>query len=289
MIAISPAQQRNWDWRAAGNFVCGGTGTGLMAFAACAAWLGAPRFEPAALAALAIVGLGLFLVWLEIGRPWRFANVFRNPATSWMSREAWVAALFFPMGALGAVLGSPAVITVAALLGLVFLLCQTFMLRAAKGIPTWRSASLSPLIFATGLTEGAGLLLAASASMHSPPQWLAISVLVLVLWRTVLMLAYAYRLRGRRAPDAARPGLKLMTAIVALPAGLLPALLLIAPLPGTGTIAAIASGLLAAAGGWCLKYMLVCTLAYTQGFAIEHSPARGPVPAGPGARPGWSR
>ena len=287
MIAVAPALQRNWDWRAAGNFICGGSGAGLMVFAACAAWLGTPRFEPAAIAALLFVGLGLFLVWLEIGRPWRFANVFRNPASSWMSREAWIAAVFFPAGLLGAILGSPVFVSAAALLGLIFLLCQAFMLRAAKGIPTWRNAALSPLIFATGLTEGAGLLLAASALTKSLPQWLTISVLVLVLWRTALAFAYAYRLRGRKAPDAARPGLKIMTALVTLPCGLLPALLLLVPLPG-GAVAAGASGFLAAAGGWCLKYMLVCTLAYTQGFAIEHTPARGPVRAGPGARPGWS-
>ena len=288
MIAIAPAVQHNWDWRAAGNFICGGTGTGLMVFAACAALLGTEGFRPAALLALAIVGLGLFLVWLEIGRPWRFANVFRNPSTSWMSREAWTALFFLPLGAFGAALGSIPLITVAAMLGLLFLLCQAYMLRAAKGIPTWRNAALSPLIFATGLTEGAGVLLAASAALYSPPQWLAITVLVLVLWRTVLAFVYAYRLRGRKAPEAARPGLSLMTGFVTLPCGLLPALLLILPLPGSGTVTAMAAGLLAAAGGWCLKYMLVCTLAYTQGFAIERAPARGAPAAGPGARPGWS-
>ncbi|MGI9412445.1 MAG: hypothetical protein ACR2PM_02185 [Hyphomicrobiales bacterium] len=289
MIAISPALQHNWDWRAAGNFICGGTGTGLIVFAACAAWLGTPGFEAAALAALAIVGLGLFLVWLEIGRPWRFMNVFRNPATSWMSREAWAAALFFPLGALGAVLGSPALISLAALFGLAFLLCQAHMLRAARGIPTWRDAAILPLIPVTGLTEGAGLLLAAAAMMQGHPQWLAIAVLVLVLWRTVLVLVYAVRLRGRKAPDAAQPGLRTVTAITTLGGGLIPALLIMVPLPDAASAAVAASGLLAAAGGWCLKYMLVCTLAYTQGFAIEHAPARGPVPAGPGMRPGWSR
>lgn len=287
MIAVSPALQQNWDWRAAGNFVCGGSGAGLMVFAGLSAWLGGPRFEPTAIAALLLIGLGLFLVWLEIGRPWRFANVFRNPASSWMSREAWIAAAIFPIGLLGAALSSALVISAAALLGFMFLVCQAFMLRAARGIPTWRIAALSPLILATGLTEGAGLLLAATALIQGPPQWLTISVLVLVLWRTALAIAYAHRLRGRKAPDAARPGLKIMTAIVTLPCGLVPALLILLPLPA-GAVVTAASGLLAAAGGWCLKYMLVCTLAYTQGFAIEHTPARGLVGAGPGARPGWS-
>ncbi len=45
--------------------------------------------------AMAFVGAGLFCVWLEIGRPWRFLNVFRHPARSWMTREAIIAIVLF--------------------------------------------------------------------------------------------------------------------------------------------------------------------------------------------------
>ena len=31
----NPWQQTQWDWRAAGNFICGGAGGGLIAMAAC--------------------------------------------------------------------------------------------------------------------------------------------------------------------------------------------------------------------------------------------------------------
>ncbi len=286
MIAIAPAVQHNWDWRAAGNFVCGGTGSGLLAMAAGAAWLGEPLFEVAAIAALAIIGLGLFLVWLEIGRPWRFANVFRNPATSWMSREAWAAALLFPVGALGAVTGSPVLISIAAALAMVFLFCQARMLHAAKGIPAWRDAAVVPLVNATGLTEGGGLLLAAAAMTGGAPNWLSITVLILVIWRGVLMLVYVYRLRGRKLPIAARGSLASMALLVVMAGSLLPAALLITTVPDW---AQALGGLLAAGAGWYFKYVLVCRLAFTQGFAIEHSPTRGRSPAGPGARPGWAR
>ncbi len=50
------------------------------------------------LAGLALVGLGLFCVSLELGRPLRALNVIRNPRTSWMAREAWVAGALFPAG-----------------------------------------------------------------------------------------------------------------------------------------------------------------------------------------------
>ncbi len=286
MITVTPAVQHNWDWRAAGNFVCGGTGSGMLILVACAAWLDEPHYEAAAYTALAIVGLGLFLVWLEIGRPWRFANVFRNPATSWMSREAWAAALMFPFGALGAAMGSPLLISIAAALGLVFLFCQGQMLRAAKGIPAWRDAVVVPVIGATGLTEGGGLLLAATVVSGGTSDWLLITVLMLVVWRTVMMVVYAYRLRGPNLPRAARGRFRTVTSLVAIVGCVIPIALLITPAPNW---AAALGGLLTAAGGWYFKYMLVCTLAYTQGFAIEHTPTRGMSPAGPGARPGWAR
>ena len=78
---VNPWLQTYWDWRAVGNFVGGGPGTGFLAAVAVAAVLGEPSRFLAAIA-LAFVGVGLTCVWLEIGRPWRALNVFFNPRTS---------------------------------------------------------------------------------------------------------------------------------------------------------------------------------------------------------------
>ncbi len=86
----NPWQQQSWDWRAAGNFICGGVGGGLIV---CAVLLDAPH--GLLLWGAVLVGLGLGSVWLEIGRPWRAMHVYLNPRTSWMSREAIVAPLLF--------------------------------------------------------------------------------------------------------------------------------------------------------------------------------------------------
>ena len=66
---------------------------------------------------LALVGLGLFCVWLEIGRPLRALHVFFNPRTSWMTREAFVATLLFPAG-LAAAAAVPGFVWMAAALAL---------------------------------------------------------------------------------------------------------------------------------------------------------------------------
>ena len=89
---VEPWHQQHWDWKAAGNFICGGAGTGLFAVTAVAGLDGVSVAVPALLA-LALIALGLFLLMLKIGRPLRSIYVLRQPQRSWMAREAWVAAM----------------------------------------------------------------------------------------------------------------------------------------------------------------------------------------------------
>jgi len=136
-MGVAPAQQGSWDWRATGNFAGGGTGSGLLLMAALVHSQGAAA---AALALLgtALIAAGLGLVWLEIGRPWRFLNVYRNPFTSWMSREAWLATALLPLALAAVAWRSDALALAAALLALAFLYSQARILGASRGIPAWR-------------------------------------------------------------------------------------------------------------------------------------------------------
>ena len=149
-----PWQQLHWDERAAGNFMGGGAGCGLLLFATFAGADGMLRLVLVFLA-LALIGTGLLCVWAEIGRPLRAINVCFHPHTSWMSREAAVAPLLMASGA--ASLLWPQVQPLAAVFAIAFLYCQGRILKASKGIPSWREPRVVPLIIATGLAEGAGL------------------------------------------------------------------------------------------------------------------------------------
>ena len=142
------------------------------------------RVATGGLAALALSVAGSAWSGLRSAGPGVFSMSLRNPATSWMSREAWAAVGLMPAGVLAALTGSAVVTSIAAAAGLFFLLCQAQMLRAARGIPAWRDAAIVPLVAVTGLTEGAGLMLAAAAFTHHQPQWLPITALIMVLWRT---------------------------------------------------------------------------------------------------------
>ena len=272
-----PWQQTQWDWRAAGNFVCGGAGAGLIVFAAMS---GARELDLAALllGGMALVSTGLLCVWLEIGRPLRALHVFFNPRTSWMTREAFVATLLMPIG-LAAAWGLPGFDGLAAALALAFVYCQGRILQAARGIPAWREPLLVPLVLLTGLTEGGGLfLLARSAASTGQPLLLAL-VGALVLARALVWFAYRRRVATCAAPRALaaldEAGRWLQIAGSAVPLMLL-ALVASASI-GSEVAAAllVVAGLLAAATGAWFKFTLITRAGFNQGFALAHLPVRG--------------
>ena len=282
-----PRQQRNWDARAATNFICGGAGGGLLLATALASGQG-EDLRPLVVVALALVGIGLFAVWLEIGRPWRALNVYLNAATSWMTREALVAPLLFASGAAAVLFNWPAAFWIAGVLGPVYVYCQARMLHANKGIPAWRHASCAGMIVATDLTEGAGLLCVGALIRPGLASFsillAALLALRLLAWRT-----YLASLRGTGVPVGTSNALNALDVRFVWLGHALPAVLgLAAGLAGLPLLAVLAGVLAAATGGW-FKYTLVCRAAFTQGFALPWTPSRGEGRAGPGVQPGWNR
>lgn len=274
-----PWHQTSWDWRAAGNFVCGGAGAGLVVFAALANARGVALAGLVA-AGLALVGLGLFCVALELGRPLRALNVFRNPITSWMGREAWTATALFPVG-LAAAWGVPGLVWAAAALALYFAYCQGRLLQAARGIPAWREPLLAPLIVTTALAEGGGLFFAAGPWHGAGTPWLLAGFGALVLARILVWLAYRRNLADTLAQGAAvaldRAGRVLQVAGTLLPL----ALIVVAGfVSGAATVwLAALAGIAAAAAGMAVKFAIVTRAGFNQGFALAHLPVRGARPA----------
>jgi phenylacetyl-CoA:acceptor oxidoreductase subunit 2 len=273
----APWQQTNWDWRAAANFVCGGAGSGLIVFTALAGAQGA-ALAWLILAGLALIGLGLFCVWLEIGRPLRAINVFFNARTSWMTREAFTATLLFPVG-LAAAAAVPGCAWVAAVLALAFVYCQARMLQGSKGIPAWREPLLSPLIVITGLAEGAGLFFLAAPLHGEGTQPLLVLFGALVLARMLVWLVYRRRLAAAAASQAQaaldRAGRWLQGAGTLAPLALIAAIAAGA-VPGAEILLVVAiAGFVAAATGGYVKYTLITRAGFNQGFALAHLPVRG--------------
>lgn len=285
----APKQQRNWDWRAAANFICGGAGGGLLLFAAFAGFSRTATLA-ALLAGMALIGTGLTCVWFEIGRPWRALNVYRHIASSWMTREAVVALAVFGSGALAVLTGSQALAAVAGACGGAFLYSQARILAANKGIPAWRHPASVPLVVATGLAEGATLTLAVGAlAGASIGPGLLVAAMVLVGVRAWAWRRYRAGLGETGAPEAALSVLDGFAPRLLWFGSILPALAMLAlwfGIPGQGAILLLTAVFAAGVGGW-LKYTLVRRAAFTQGLAINRIPVRGRGPAGPSVKPGW--
>jgi phenylacetyl-CoA:acceptor oxidoreductase subunit 1 len=293
--AAEPWLQQHWDWRAAGNFMGGGTGSGMM-IALAALSLLTPISLPLVLLALASVAGGLFLVWLETGRPFRAPlNVLYNARTSWMTREAMVGSALFPFALLAGWWGTQLLFVIAGLSALAFLYCQAQILKAAKGIPAWREPAIVNLVISTGLCEGAGLLLATSILFP-----LTVSPQIIAIIANGLVLLIALRMLGWRAyREALKKGAPVETLNVVgdlnLPfivfGHMLPLLMIASGYVFKGMPTGIYAfaGLLAFAAGWVLKFCLITKAAYNQGYAINFAPERGSGGGGPGGQPGWGK
>jgi len=272
----NPWHQAHWDWRAAGNFVAGGAGAGLIVATAMSSAAGPVR---AALlsSGLALVGLGLACVWLEIGRPLRALNVFRQPRRSWMSREAIVAALLFPVTAAAAFV-RPELGWAAAALALAFVYCQSRMLVGARGIPAWRAPIVSPLLVVTGLAEGLGLFVVSApwGGVGRDALW---ALALLVALRAALAASYRSRVLPTVAPAARRvlhrAAAWLLHAGTLLPLAALGVAVLLGADGPAASAGAVLAGLAAALGGAGFKFLLITRAAFNQGFALPHLPVRG--------------
>ena len=288
--AISPKLQNSWDWRASANFILGGAGSGLFTASAIAALFGLNVMWPM-LAAMTLIGLGLFCVWLEIGRPWRFLNVYRNAKTSWMTREAMVVMPLFAVGLATVLTKSLILGVVGAVFALGFLYCQAQILKASKGIPAWRQPEIITLILSTGLTEGVSVLLLYSAVFGGDLPVIGIALLVLIAARHLAWRSYRRALGAASAPSNTFAALDGATTNLGLPyQATLLGLLVIGLLSNDlqPVFLSLAAFLALLSGGW-FKYTLITRAAFNQGYATNHIPRRGAGNSARGIKPGWTK
>jgi len=262
-------RQRYWDLRAAGNFIGGGTGSGLLIAAGMAAFLGGHK-PYAFLMAASFVGFGLSLVWLEIGKPWRALNVFFHPQTSWMTREGILAVPLLAGAMAAAGLGQGLFVFLVMLLAGSYLYCQARILTASRAIPAWANPRTAPLIVTSGLAEGFGLYV---ALFDTSAGSVALAVVAGVACE-IAIETYRRGLIDARAPaesvtcfyNPTAQGMRVLRvgALALVASGL-------AGLPD----GAMLGGFVMAVSGWHLKALLVTRAAFTRGAAIPRTPTRG--------------
>jgi phenylacetyl-CoA:acceptor oxidoreductase subunit 1 len=273
--------QRFWDLRAAMNFTLGGLGSGL-AVAAFATSVTAGMRTSLLLGLYALAGalmaVGLAFVFFEIGRKRRFLYALRRPQSSWMAREVYIVAAFYPLLAANLLLAAPILHVAVALAAAAFLYCQARILHAGKGIPAWRAPLVPSMLIASGLAEGAGLGLAITALAEgsgAPMTFLAALGLALAAVNAVLWTAYRRRAEAYGIGVLARRVIAHLTPPLHGIGHALPALCFILGLAFGAPAAAALGGIAAMLGGALWKIVLITRAAFYQDLALPNLPRRG--------------
>ena len=300
--ALTGQLQTFWDLRAAANFSFGGFGAGLISMN----WLitklaqvSLPALDRFALLTGAVfIAIGLFCVFLEIGRKSRFLYALRRPQSSWMTREIYVVALLYPsivMAYLGAGDGWR---DAAGLLALLFLFCQGKILNLAKGVPAWRARSIPNLIITSGLLEGAGLLCIAGAVLQMQAQepdgtLFGLTRLTSLLGFALAMSAGLTWKRYLRHAELEGMGplaiaeLRRATPLLHIVGHLVPMILLcMAFVLFIHPIFVLIGGLGACIGGLLWKVTVITRASHQQGFSLPRKPQRGSGELAAPRRPG---
>ncbi len=177
--------------------VASGAGLGLLALLALADLCPVPLLSPAVLPrgivlALLLVAAGLASSVLHLAKPSNAWRSFARFRTSWLSREAVLAALLFPLvffyllvvsfGAAGARRALSAIVVCLLAWGL--LLCTAMIYASLKPIRQWRTAWTPAAYLLLGHWSGALLLLVLTIGYGGEPRvwaWLAAALGVAAL------------------------------------------------------------------------------------------------------------
>ena len=272
-------RQTLWDYRAAMNFTLGGMATGLALWALIAHWftgLAVRDLLVLYVAAGAGMAVGLFFVFLEIARKLRFLYVLKRPQSSWMTRETYAVAVFYPALLADLLWPGAALHAVVALAAAAFLYCQARILFAGKGIPAWRAPLMPWMLIATGLFEGLGLLAIAGLLLESVPRPLAAyGLMALAALNAVLWFAYRSSAADRGIGPLARRVLGAVSPWLTAIGHAAPFALAAAAVMETGGVMLAIAGAGAVAGGALWKFAVITRACHQQGFAVPRMPQRG--------------
>jgi phenylacetyl-CoA:acceptor oxidoreductase subunit 1 len=275
--------QRFWDWRAAMNWIFGGIGSGM----AVAAWLAsragifAGENLPAAHAAAAgLMAIGLFFVFLKIGRKTRFWRAASRPQTSWMSREIYVVGAFYAVVLANLVSPGAWLSLAGGVLSFAFLVCQAKILHRARGIPAWRAPLIPWMIVASGLLEGVCMFVVLLVWRHESGRagpLLSPAVLALLALNAALWIAFRTSAAVNGIVPLARRVIAGISSPLHMLGHVLPAVLFALALasPGIAPACLLAGAAAAIAGGAYWKFMVIARGGFQQGFAMPMLPQKG--------------
>jgi DMSO reductase anchor subunit/ferredoxin len=281
--ALVGKRQTFWDIRAAMNFIMGGIGSGTIVVAYFFSLL-SPNNEYELthinLVSGLIIAIGLFFVWLKIGRKLRAPYAILRPQTSWMSREIYAVGLLFLSIGLMFIYPDPTLAAAAAIFAGIFLYCQARILHSGKGIPSWRVNQMPIMLITTGLLEGVGLFILLSYTWNmeiSPSSFIPPLAILLILLNSFLWRRYLRRAKDWGIGPIDRKILRSITPKLYISGYIIPLILfglIFINIISLSLLAQIA-GFLAIMGGVLWKATVITRACHMQNFALDKLPQRG--------------
>jgi formate-dependent nitrite reductase membrane component NrfD len=170
----------------------------------------------AAVAGLALVGAGVFVLFVDLGHPLRFWRVISRAPSAWISQGALFITGLLVFGVLGLVFRQTphfrVVFEVASwLCASAVMLYPGLLLGGMSAVPWWQRANLPVALFVHALTSGIQLLLVISVwsgdGSWVAPKGLSVALTLLIL---VLFLTWS-QVRISSGPPAVRESLRMLT------------------------------------------------------------------------------
>jgi len=291
------SRQQFWDWRAAMNWMLGGLSSGFAVVLYAFYLAGSIEAEVLArtnLIAMSLMTAGLFSVFLKLGRPERAWRAILRPQSSWMTRELYTVALFFPAVGAGYLWQSPIAFAVTAFAAAAFLFCQAQILYKARGIPAWRTPLIPLMIVASGLLEGVGLLafmIGLPQGFPMPLGGVAMTGIALIIVNSVLWRSYREG-ANKYAPPLARDAIAECDQAIRYGAQLVPAILFLLTIlfPIIPLSIFTIAGVALIGGGAFWKWTVILRAGYFEGYHLQKTPQRGSgTYAAPARLDGWRR
>ncbi len=272
-----------WDWRAAMNWILGGVGSGMAVAAWLAAYAGVLAAGNVAVAqaiAAGLMAVGLFFVFLKIGRKTRFWRAASRPQTSWMSREIYVVGAFFPAVLANLIAPGAWLSHAGGVLAFAFLVCQAKILHLARGIPAWRAPLVPWMMVASGLLEGVCLLAVLLILLHESggtAPLLSLAVLALLALNAALWMSFRTSAVEQGIVPLARRVIARISSPLHVLGHVLPAILFALALasPGMAPACMLAGAATGIAGGAYWKFMLIARGGFQQGYSMPMLPQKG--------------
>lgn len=219
--------QTKWRWEHAIYLALVGIGTSAFAIGVVADFAGVTAASDAWLkmakigmtSGFILVGIGLIIVLIDLGKPQNAIHAWKKPNTSWISRGIIILTLFMVFGAInvafyvwpfGAALeGSPAARHFLQVIGLILSLCGVsyagFLLGANRPIAAWSTPMMPTIFLISGLYGGTCLVQLLSGFLVSdavqPLKYLAFTILILGILQFLILGFY---LQGQNRVSEAR-------------------------------------------------------------------------------------